>query len=835
LFTTPSRAASENRILDILIDRKKRLWMATYQGLWRFSLDKKNFERIELWGREPDANELVSALNEGRDGRIWIGHWSLGLKWYDPESRRSKEVVGPGLPSDIRGIATVRNPQGEFDVWCANLVRINEKGLATQYITRVNPPTINYHVTKLYSSNDGLLWLCSDKGALIMDPLKQFFYNYQFSQSITHQGISFLQKEKSIYVGGAGSHFFKCYDSAFRLQRSYTLSKKLFPKMAPALLSIVREDSGHVWLCTEDGLVLLDEGNGQQQLFRLSKEECPVATRNFISTLFIDRNGNHWLFPWRGGIWHFDKSKQKFTRRIEGLTVDKGVRKGLLVTAAAEDNLGNIWFADLDEGLIRFDRSKNIFSKPTEKYVRAGYNLTNVAYERPYIWAVTSGLVFRIHERTLTCERWPIPDELNKTVTGFLTDKQSHLWITTRSGLLSFDKATGQFKHFTVNDGLIDNMMTGSMFCLANGKIVYGDESYFTVFDPRELVKPSSVPPVLITGAFSQNRSIQMQTDGDGKKIADLDHTYNDFTFNWAVIHYSNPLQNRYYCKLEGVDPDWKYIGNTGRVQYASLSPGRYVFRARGATSDGIMNEQGDEVIIIIHPPFWKSSWFFFTCGLVFLGLTYSWYRYRLNEALRTERLRNKISADLHDEIGSTLSSISIMSDLVAQKTIESRTSEVANEIRENAIVLMERMDDIVWSINPRNDSLENLLLRVRRFAGQLFEARNIDYEIEISPDVKQVKMPMEFRQNIYLILKESINNLVKHSKATRASIEVMQNHSFLSVTIRDNGIGFSAREKPAGNGIASMKSRASEMRVKLSIDSENGSGTVVKLILKIK
>jgi signal transduction histidine kinase len=301
------------------------------------------------------------------------------------------------------------------------------------------------------------------------------------------------------------------------------------------------------------------------------------------------------------------------------------------------------------------------------------------------------------------------------------------------------------------------------------------------------------------------------------------------------VIHYSNPLQNRYYCKLEGVDPNWKYIGNTGRVQYASLSPGRYVFKARGATSDGIMNEQGDEVVIIIHPPFWEAWWFYFMCGCVFLGLTYSWYRYRLNEALKTEKLRNKISADLHDEIGSTLSSISIMSDMVAQKTTENRTSEVASEIRENAIVLMERMDDIVWSINPRNDSLENLLLRVKRFAGQLFEAKNIDYEIDINPDVEQVKMPMEVRQSIYLILKEAINNLVKHSKATKASIEVTQANSTLMVTIRDNGVGFNARGLSLGNGITSMKNRASDVKVKLSIDSEKGKGTVVKLNLKIK
>ncbi len=225
----------------------------------------------------------------------------------------------------------------------------------------------------------------------------------------------------------------------------------------------------------------------------------------------------------------------------------------------------------------------------------------------------------------------------------------------------------------------------------------------------------------------------------------------------------------------------------------------------------------------------------FSPCGALFIGLTYAWYRYKLNEELKTEKLRNKISSDLHDEIGSTLSSISIMSDLVLQKTREGKTTEVANEIRENAILLMERMDDIVWSINPKNDSMENLLLRVKRFAAQLFEARNIDYEIHINQNVEQIKLPMEFRQNVYLILKEAINNLVRHSHCTRASIEVSQQQSILKLCVTDNGLGFDVNTMPIGNGIISMKNRAAGMKMDLQINSGKGHGTSIQLMVKIK
>ena len=149
--------------------------------------------------------------------------------------------------------------------------------------------------------------------------------------------------------------------------------------------------------------------------------------------------------------------------------------------------------------------------------------------------------------------------------------------------------------------------------------------------------------------------------------------------------------------------------------------------------------------------------------------------------------------------------------------------------------MLMEKMDDIVWSINPNNDSLENLLLRIKRFAAQLFEAKGIEYDITIQENIHQVKLPMEHRQHIYLIMKEAINNLVKYSCSSRATIEVAVNHHHLVVSIRDNGVGFDTDEKYTGNGILSMQNRAALMKARLYIQSQKENGTAVQLQVKIK
>jgi signal transduction histidine kinase len=202
------------------------------------------------------------------------------------------------------------------------------------------------------------------------------------------------------------------------------------------------------------------------------------------------------------------------------------------------------------------------------------------------------------------------------------------------------------------------------------------------------------------------------------------------------------------------------------------------------------------------------------------------------NEQLqsRMQHIRNKIAQDLHDDIGSTLSSISILSDLAMKDKSSSHTLETMNEIKDSSILLMERMDDIVWSINPRNDSLENLLMRIRHFATTLFEAKDIDYRIEIQKNIHEVSLPMDYRQHIYLILKEAINNLVKYGRASAATIEVQFDHQHLHLHIRDNGQGFDSSSPSTGNGIQGMQRRAALMNARLAIRSSPGEGTAIQL-----
>ncbi|MFZ1800548.1 MAG: ATP-binding protein, partial [Chitinophagaceae bacterium] len=251
-----------------------------------------------------------------------------------------------------------------------------------------------------------------------------------------------------------------------------------------------------------------------------------------------------------------------------------------------------------------------------------------------------------------------------------------------------------------------------------------------------------------------------------------------------------------------------------------------------GENANGISSAKMLTYSFEIKKPFWLSWWFITMVIISIAAIFYMLYLFRVRQLKRIEQLRNKISLDLHDDIGSTLSSISILSEMALQ---EEKNKDMLDEIKENSLNLMERMDDIVWSINPVNDSLEMLLLRIRTFSSTLFEAKNIRYDFNISEHIGQLHIDMEKRRQIYLLLKEAVNNMVKYAQCTEAKITVAYHAPSLKIHISDNGIGFDENNIVYGNGINSMKKRAKWLHADLRIQSVVNAGTDIYVNMKIK
>ena len=269
--------------------------------------------------------------------------------------------------------------------------------------------------------------------------------------------------------------------------------------------------------------------------------------------------------------------------------------------------------------------------------------------------------------------------------------------------------------------------------------------------------------------------------------------------------------------------------GTSREARYTNLPPGKYTFRVSATQGTGWF-ENREVVRCVISPFFWQTWWFILFCGIVISLVTTAIYRYRVNQLLKVERLRTRIATDLHDDVSSTLSSISILSDIAGKLSDNPKSAGLIGEIGTSAHEMLERIDDIIWSVNPSNDKFQDLGLRIREYANPLFESKNIQFHFEIPDKLAALKLQMETRRNLYLIAKESINNLVKYSKCRAAEICFKEESGYLVMEIMDDGVGFNPGVLTSRNGIVNMKLRAEKIGGSLCILSQPGEGTRITL-----
>ncbi len=391
-----------------------------------------------------------------------------------------------------------------------------------------------------------------------------------------------------------------------------------------------------------------------------------------------------------------------------------------------------------------------------------------------------------------------------------------------------------------MNDGLPDNkMIPFAAYKDVDGKIFFGSQQGGVLyFDPSNLRDNDFAPPVYITDLKLFNKSIHpfdadsiLKSPVEITKEIILPYNKNDISFEFAALNYFHPEKNQYQYKLENYNNDW-ISTDAGRryANYTNLNPGKYMFKVRASNNDGKWNPKETSLIIIITPPFWQTWWFRSLVALAAVALVYGIYRYRLQQVLRLQNIRNRIAADLHDDIGSTLNSISVYSE-VAKKDKAGKT-QALEMIGESSRKVIDSMSDIVWTINPDNDSFERIILRMRSLSYNLLRVRQIDFSFRADENLNDLKLSLEERRNFYLIFKEALNNLVKYSNAKRASVLLSKNASRITLQIRDDGIGFDTKKKYNGNGLINMQKRSKEINAELHIESGEGIGTSIQLKL---
>lgn len=368
----------------------------------------------------------------------------------------------------------------------------------------------------------------------------------------------------------------------------------------------------------------------------------------------------------------------------------------------------------------------------------------------------------------------------------------------------------------------------------ADGRIIFTGYSSLAAFRPDQFnssIKPDT--PVLTSIKLFDSYLFVDSLNTDKKRT--FSHDENAFTFYFSTLGFTNQDKLKYFHKLSEIDPEWHSGGPSHMAVYSLLPPGNYTLEFRSENEEGISSPIGS-FGFRIKSPYYETRWFKLLLTLLILGTLILMYRLHINRILAMVKLRNRVARDLHDDMGSTLSTINILSSMAKTKLVTDpvKSSEYISKISDNSHRMMEAMDDIVWSIKPQNDSMEKVIARMREFANNVLETRDIDFSFEVENEVYMVKLPMDDRRDLFLIFKEAVNNLAKYSKCSSTSIHFSIHKNQLHMCVKDNGIGFDIEHADSGNGLSNMKKRAESMRGKLKITSDKGEGTEVVLDVDI-
>jgi signal transduction histidine kinase/ligand-binding sensor domain-containing protein len=598
---------------------------------------------------------------------------------------------------------------------------------------------------------------------------------------------------------------------------------------------------------TDDGL----KSNGIFQIFESTKGDIWVSTRD------DDDTGT--------ATARLKKGEEKF----HVFTEDEGLPKGKSFSAAVEDSAGNIWFSFYSGGLARFDGERfKFFGKDDGLPVGVLPDLHIDKKGRLWIGSAIGGLM-RLDDLSAENPSFTYittADGLSSNNIRTITeDNFGRIYLGSARGVDRLSPETGKIKHYSVNDGLAADFVIDS-HCDRHGDL------WFVTNDGVSRLTPlpeenTSAPRIFLGGLRIAGEQQPIPQIGSMEiNKGELSANQNNLQIDFFGLDFRAGETLRYQYKLEGADEDWSLPSEQRTRTFANLSPGTYRFLVRAVNSENIASETPAVISFKILSPIWQRWWFILFSALLVTGVIILLYRYRisnlsaLNAALmeakraeeklrkskeerlaELEKVRSRIAIDLHDDIGASLTQIAVLSEVAQAQSKGNGATDSLTKISNVSNELVEAMSDIVWSINPSKDHLSDLTQRMRRFASDILSAKGVSFHFHAPEASSEIIVNTNLRREVFLIFKESVNNVAKHSAAKHVEIDLKIENGKLSLTIADDGVGLSASNGNGnsmdygGNGILSIKKRAAEMNGKVEITSADGNGTTVKLALPLE
>lgn len=557
------------------------------------------------------------------------------------------------------------------------------------------------------------------------------------------------------------------------------------PLTNESYMSFYEDEKGFLWFVKNDEFL----HRADPDVFPLIKTEkfpCELSEKDGNAKMMTDFNG---------GIWLFASVIKRFRNNHCEILDDERLNKAH-ATKGFHDSRGWFWIATENNGVAV--TQNQTADQPFFKFYNENDGLTN---------------------RTVHC---------------ITEDKQGRMYFGTSHGLSRFDPQSGQWKTFTSKNGLPNDEIY-KFYNDSAGNIWIMTIQGLAKLNPNVERKSFIPPSVYINRVNIPGKNLVLfEEEIDKNPLIELEAQENNLTIDFVGLEFKNQDALTYQYKLDGINQDWSKPSKNRSVTFANLVSGNYRFQVRAINEDGLVSDTPANFQFKIYPPIYLRWWFISLVILLVAAIIYAFYRLRLQKLLEIERTRTLIATDLHDDIGSNLSKISVLSEVVRLqlerdgKSDEKLLSSIAEISRES----VGSMSDIVWAINPERDSVLEMIRKMRQHAEEIFVPKGISIDFPDSGGNSKIKLQMDLRRDLYLVFKETVNNIVKHSECSKVKINFTVNSQEIILQIEDNGIGFDIAEAVNGNGLSSMQKRIERLKGTLQIESELELGT--KIIIRI-
>lgn len=865
----------------------------------QFSVYKEDLKTI--------ADNKVTSIVKDDLGQVWIGTFSSGLFIYHPQKGSFAQIDMPIKSPGANSISALCYFNGTLFIGTLNgffVLTTDNKKIEAYYHNQKDINSISSnHILSLFCDNDNL-WIATENGGLNQLKIREkkfkvFKNDPSDPSSLSENSIYSVYKDRSniLWVGTGSSGINKINLQPVKFNSISRVTHKQGLFRSHSIRAIMIDESKHTWLGTDNGLYELDTANRIINSFFYSPSDKNSLNDNKVWVIRLDHNGNIWVGTQRGlakynkkknnferyllppgnqneppvfairaihiddnndlwlgtfgaGLFHFSPHNQELTSCFLRIKNPDAVND-IVIFQIHEDSDHNLWLVTTT-GLAKFNPATNDYTRhftglatDSPSLYRPLYSLYEISRNKFWLGTLGDGLIeWSFNDKTFSS--YTESEGLaNNVVYAILPDRKGNLWLSTNYGISKFNTDNHSFKNYSVEDGIPGNEFnTGAFFLDKDYTIYFGGTDGVVFFNPEVFAENTRKPQIAITNFKVFDRPVSFNKTYFDQDTIILSYYDNFFSLEFAALDLTAPSKNQYAYMLEGYDTNWVRSGKRRYVAYTNLDPGKYVFRIIASNNDGIWNNEGISIAILIDPPYYMT-WWFKTLMAALLVITVGYlYHIRIRtlksessahqrftkqliESQEAERYR--IASELHDGLGQNLLTIINRSKMALKKSANYSAEQQLLAISETAQESIEEVRRISRDLHPYHLSSIGLTKTIKMSLNNLAEASAFNL-IVVTDDIDDLFSP-EQELNIFRIIQEGFNNIIKHSGATEAKLMIKKLTGRIDILIWDNGIGMRSDELQAalnsfnGLGLNSISHRVTSLGGKLNINSKENKG----------